>query len=110
MATYKEYKKLLNDLEEYLYLAYYSDVKGVYSCEDYDHRGNQVKLAEITNAGSSVRFGSFIISSSVFAPEMVRIIDIAEEALCYALSQMQPFCSDAVVTNALEEIKKLKGG
>jgi hypothetical protein len=41
---------------------------------------------------------------------MVRIIDIAEEALCYALSQMQPFCSDAVVTNALEEIKKLKGG
>ena len=28
---------------------------------------------------------------------MMRIIDMAEEALYYALSQMQPFCSDVSV-------------
>lgn len=109
MTTYKEYKKHLNELENYFNLAYYSDLKAVYSCEDYDRQGNQVKFAEITEAGTHVRFGSFIISSSVFAPEMMRIIDMAEEALYYALSQMQPFCSDVSVKNALLEIKKLKG-
>ena len=109
MTTYKEYKKHMHELEKYLHLAYYSDLKGVYSCENYDGQENQVKLAEITEAGTRARFGSFIISSSVFVPEMMRIIDMAEEALYYALSQMQPFCSDVPVKNALLEIKKLKG-
>ena len=64
MTTYKEYKKHLNELENYFNLAYYSDLKAVYSCEDYD-RQRKSKFAEITEAGTHVRFGSFIISSSV---------------------------------------------
>jgi len=41
--------------------------------------------------------------------ELIRVIELAEEALNYALSQMQPFCSNAKVTDALSKIKKLKG-
>ena len=42
-------------------------------------------------------------------PDLIRVIELAEEGLDYALSQMQPFCSDEKVKQALSEIRKLKG-
>ena len=68
MTTYKEYKNICTNSKKYLHLAYYSDLKGVYSCENYDGQENQVKLAEITEAGTRARFGSFYYLLKCFCP------------------------------------------
>ena len=104
MTTIKEYKAMIKGTTE-----------GPWTYEPQEFtpecvwKGTKKICHVIGDSGETESNAQFIAASRNIAPELIRVIELAEEALNYALSQMQPFCSNAKVTDALSEIKKLKG-
>lgn len=62
-----------------------------------------------TSLGCIEEDAQFIAESRTLGPAMAKALIEAEGALQYAHSQMQPFCSDEIVVEALAAYEKIKG-
>ena len=104
MTTIKEYKAMIDGASD-----------GPWSYEPQEFmpervwKGTKQICHVIGDSGETQSNASFIAASRDIAPDLIRVIDLADEGLDYALSQMQPFCSDEKVKQALSEIRKLRG-
>ena len=113
MTTIKEYKAMIDGASEgHWFISRHSETgvtadneRGICSTGGYsDNTRDSGELAKENKSNAE-----FIAASRNIAPDLIRVIELAEEGLDYALSQMQPFCSDEKVKQALSEIRKLRG-
>ena len=107
MTTLKEYKSMMEGA---------TDAPWGMSC------ANDISWAYIAKKGDMIcdHFGGFerdedavfVIASRNIAPELIRVIELAEVALEVSLSMSENECwpvEEIIIRQALSEIRKLKG-
>ena len=116
MTTIKEYKAMMEGATDAPW-SFIDEWSGIYDAPDI--RGAQVRIAEIVRTPSYISNAQFIAASRNIAPSLIRVIELAEEALNLADNALwadiangafpQRKVTRDIVYNALSEIRKLRG-
>ena len=78
MTTLKEYKAMMEGATDAPW-SYIDEWSGIYDAPDI--RGAQVRIAEIVRVSDYKSNADFIAASRNIAPELIRVIELAEDAL-----------------------------
>ncbi|MBP9788610.1 MAG: hypothetical protein KBC72_13890 [Acinetobacter sp.] len=105
MTTIKEYKAMMEGATDAPW-SYIDEWSGIYDAPDI--RGAQVRIAEIVRTSDYKSNAQFIAASRNIAPELIRVIELAEDAI-FQLLKEHDNQSEQWASEALSEIRKLKG-
>ena len=120
MTTLKEYKAMMEgatDAPWFISHNRYSENNSFVICANDD---NYHSISEVRNGADDEEYGGidkernnaqFIVESRNIAPELIRVIELAEEALksCYFRDHDEMDYDVDLVDSTLSKIRKLKG-
>ena len=110
MTTLKEYKAMMEGATDAPWS--FSPQRGAnghcFQAQVWDSKGDSLAIIESTAFEKyATSDAKFIAASRNIAPELIRVIELAEEALLEI--EHSDECAQIVATRALSEIRKLKG-
>jgi len=106
MTTIKEYKAMMEGATDAPW-SYIHENYAIYGAPD--SRGAQGRIAEIDITNNHNEDAQFIAASRNIAPDLIRVIELADEALNSVVDDYDEKGHGAVLVKALSEIRKLKG-
>jgi len=108
MITLKEYKAMMEGATDAPWVAIYCG-QSIYHKNARNKKicGMPSKDGNTFEDRTNLKNAKFIVASRNIAPELIRVIELAEEALLEI--EHSDECAQIVATRALSEIRKLKG-